>query len=225
MMMAAGDRFFFQLPSAEIRTVDHPLGSPSPWINMKEIWIILLGVEFVWIHGNICEYMRIYMNLEGLCGFSGRGSVLGSMAVRAVWQCGSARGCARHYVGQCAATCGRINMNWDELICYYMRAYELRWMKMNPNEFIRVNLNLDYLKLFEFMWIYIKWISMDLSEWWPTYERNLNHFVVCWICMNSCEYLWILANLYEFRRIVRQCEAVRQCAAMRAAVCVWQFAR
>ena len=51
-------------------------------------------------------------------------SVLGS-----AWQCaqcGSARGCVRHYVGLCAATCVRINMNWYELICFYMRAYELR---------------------------------------------------------------------------------------------------
>jgi hypothetical protein len=39
---AVGDRVFSQLPSAEISTVDPPLGFPSLWINMHEYESIFL---------------------------------------------------------------------------------------------------------------------------------------------------------------------------------------
>jgi hypothetical protein len=40
--MALGDRFFFQLPSSVISTVDHPLGS----LSLTYDWGVLAGVLF-----------------------------------------------------------------------------------------------------------------------------------------------------------------------------------
>jgi hypothetical protein len=153
--------------------------------------------EFLWIHGNICEFIWICMDCVavGQCG---------SAAVRQ--HCVAVRTvvCAQ-YARQCAAPVILV-VRWTKFYQVHVSVYcmaehesvcgsvwqcnmnvcELIWITMNNHAFTRINMNLDEQKWicmrmnvnsYGFIWIYMNW--------------NNSIWIYMWIYVNMCEFRWI----------------------------------